>query len=150
MRLEVRKGNIVTETVRGIVNTTNKDLSLKGGEQHCLRRQPCSASECVILHVTVVTSGFIWRPFLYLSRVSGVSGAILKAAGQSVEDECKKLSESALYGMECFDLTAKAAVSPACVCTQVPWMMTGSPLLVVEPFNVISSSTCWGLTHVLR
>nr|XP_023678134.1 poly [ADP-ribose] polymerase 14-like isoform X2 [Paramormyrops kingsleyae] len=52
VRLEVRKGNIVTETVRGIVNTTNKDLSLKGG----------------------------------------VSGAILKAAGQSVEDECKKLS----------------------------------------------------------
>uniref|UniRef100_A0A3B3RJJ2 Poly [ADP-ribose] polymerase n=1 Tax=Paramormyrops kingsleyae TaxID=1676925 RepID=A0A3B3RJJ2_9TELE len=35
-----------------------------------------------------------------ISHVSGVSGAILKAAGQSVEDECKKLSESALYGME--------------------------------------------------
>ncbi|XP_048863184.1 uncharacterized protein parp14rs3 [Brienomyrus brachyistius] len=52
VRLEVRKGNIVTETVRGIVNTTNKDVSLKGG----------------------------------------VSGAILKAAGQSVEEECKKLS----------------------------------------------------------
>ncbi|KAL4635573.1 poly ADP-ribose polymerase 14-like [Arapaima gigas] len=55
VRLEVKKGNIVFETVRGIVNTTNQDLNLKGG----------------------------------------VSGAILRAAGNAVEEECKKLGELA-------------------------------------------------------
>ncbi|XP_064182766.1 protein mono-ADP-ribosyltransferase PARP14 [Anguilla rostrata] len=50
IRIEVKKGDITTETVRGIVNTTNKELNLKGG----------------------------------------VSGAIFRAAGSSVEQECKK------------------------------------------------------------
>ncbi|KAG7463857.1 hypothetical protein MATL_G00181160 [Megalops atlanticus] len=49
VRIEVKKGNITMETVRGIVNTTNKELNLKGG----------------------------------------VSGAIFRAAGLSVEEECK-------------------------------------------------------------
>ncbi|KAG1944967.1 poly [ADP-ribose] polymerase [Pimephales promelas] len=50
VRIEVKKGDITTETVRGIVNTTNRDMSLRGG----------------------------------------VSGAIFKAAGASVEQECQK------------------------------------------------------------
>ncbi|KAI1884919.1 hypothetical protein AGOR_G00214850 [Albula goreensis] len=50
IRVEVKKGDITTETVRGIVNTTNKDLNLKGG----------------------------------------VSGAMFRAAGSLVEEECKK------------------------------------------------------------
>ncbi|XP_067265758.1 protein mono-ADP-ribosyltransferase PARP14-like [Chanodichthys erythropterus] len=50
VRIEVKKGNITNETVRGIVNTTNRDMSLR----------------------------------------KGVSGAIFKAAGASVEQECKK------------------------------------------------------------
>ncbi|XP_067264755.1 protein mono-ADP-ribosyltransferase PARP14-like [Chanodichthys erythropterus] len=50
VRIEVKKGDITNETVRGIVNTTNRDMSLRGG----------------------------------------VSGAIFKAAGASVEQECKK------------------------------------------------------------
>ncbi|XP_035265189.1 protein mono-ADP-ribosyltransferase PARP14 isoform X2 [Anguilla anguilla] len=49
IRIEVKKGDITTETVRGIVNTTNNELNLKGG----------------------------------------VSGAIFRAAGSSVEQECK-------------------------------------------------------------
>ncbi|XP_073769497.1 protein mono-ADP-ribosyltransferase PARP14 isoform X4 [Danio rerio] len=48
--IEVRKGSITTESVRGIVNTTNRDMSRRGG----------------------------------------VSGAIFKAAGASVEQECRK------------------------------------------------------------
>ncbi|XP_076854433.1 poly(ADP-ribose) polymerase family member 14-related sequence 3 isoform X2 [Brachyhypopomus gauderio] len=48
--IEVRKGNITNETVRGIVNTTNDQMNLTGG----------------------------------------VSGAILRAAGPSVEQECQK------------------------------------------------------------
>ncbi|XP_016114535.1 poly [ADP-ribose] polymerase 14-like [Sinocyclocheilus grahami] len=50
IRIEVKKGDITNETVRGIVNTTNMDMSLRGG----------------------------------------VSGAIFKAAGASVEQECQK------------------------------------------------------------
>ncbi|XP_073701331.1 protein mono-ADP-ribosyltransferase PARP14 [Garra rufa] len=50
VRIEVKKGDITNETVRGIVNTTNRDMSLRGG----------------------------------------VSGAIFKAAGASVEQECQK------------------------------------------------------------
>ncbi|KAL1267282.1 hypothetical protein QQF64_032645 [Cirrhinus molitorella] len=50
VRIEVKKGDITNETVRGIVNTTNRDMSLR----------------------------------------SGVSGAIFKAAGASVEQECQK------------------------------------------------------------
>ncbi|KAJ8351599.1 hypothetical protein SKAU_G00230750 [Synaphobranchus kaupii] len=50
IRIEVKKGDITIETVRGIVNTTNKELNLKGG----------------------------------------VSGAIFRAAGSSVEEECKR------------------------------------------------------------
>ncbi|XP_067300743.1 protein mono-ADP-ribosyltransferase PARP14-like [Pseudorasbora parva] len=50
VRIEVKKGDITKETVRGIVNTTNRDMSLRGG----------------------------------------VSGAIFKAAGVSVEQECQK------------------------------------------------------------
>ncbi|XP_030643397.1 protein mono-ADP-ribosyltransferase PARP14 [Chanos chanos] len=50
VRVEVKKGDITTETVRGIVNTTNRDMNLKGG----------------------------------------VSGAIFRAAGNSVELECQK------------------------------------------------------------
>ncbi|XP_077071920.1 poly(ADP-ribose) polymerase family member 14-related sequence 3 isoform X2 [Siphateles boraxobius] len=49
VRIEVKKGDITTETVRGIVNTTNRDMSLRGG----------------------------------------VSGAVFKAAGASVEQECQ-------------------------------------------------------------
>ncbi|XP_056322010.1 protein mono-ADP-ribosyltransferase PARP14-like isoform X2 [Danio aesculapii] len=49
-RIEVKKGSITNESVRGIVNTTNRDMSLRGG----------------------------------------VSGAIFKAAGASVEQECQK------------------------------------------------------------
>ncbi|XP_061089953.1 LOW QUALITY PROTEIN: protein mono-ADP-ribosyltransferase PARP14-like [Conger conger] len=49
IRIEVKKGDITTETVRGIVNTTNNELNLKGG----------------------------------------VSGAIFRAAGSLVEEECK-------------------------------------------------------------
>ncbi|XP_018601869.2 protein mono-ADP-ribosyltransferase PARP14 [Scleropages formosus] len=51
VRLELKKGSIIHETVRGIVNTTNKDLNLTGG----------------------------------------VSGAIFRAAGNTVQEECKKL-----------------------------------------------------------
>uniref|UniRef100_A0A8C1DMJ2 Poly [ADP-ribose] polymerase n=1 Tax=Cyprinus carpio carpio TaxID=630221 RepID=A0A8C1DMJ2_CYPCA len=50
VRIEVKKGDITNETVRGIVNTTNRDMSLRGG----------------------------------------VSGAVFKAAGASVEQECQK------------------------------------------------------------
>ncbi|KAI2647983.1 Protein mono-ADP-ribosyltransferase PARP14 [Labeo rohita] len=50
VRIEVKKGDITNETVRGIVNTTNRDMSLRGG----------------------------------------VSGAIFKAAGASVEQESQK------------------------------------------------------------
>ncbi|XP_035265187.1 uncharacterized protein LOC118223123 isoform X3 [Anguilla anguilla] len=49
IRIEVKKGDITTETVRGIVNTTNNELN----------------------------------------RKRGVSGAIFRAAGSSVEQECK-------------------------------------------------------------
>uniref|UniRef100_A0AAY5KJC8 Poly [ADP-ribose] polymerase n=1 Tax=Esox lucius TaxID=8010 RepID=A0AAY5KJC8_ESOLU len=49
--IEVKKGNITQETVRGIVNTTNSTIDL----------------------------------------TAGVSGAILKAAGQTVVDECNAL-----------------------------------------------------------
>ncbi len=31
VRIEVKKGDITNETVRGIVNTTNRDMSLRGG-----------------------------------------------------------------------------------------------------------------------
>ncbi|XP_060785283.1 protein mono-ADP-ribosyltransferase PARP14 isoform X3 [Neoarius graeffei] len=48
--IEIKKGNIITESVRGIVNTTNKEMNLTGG----------------------------------------VSGAIFKAAGPFVQQECKK------------------------------------------------------------
>ncbi|XP_051998490.1 LOW QUALITY PROTEIN: protein mono-ADP-ribosyltransferase PARP14-like [Xyrauchen texanus] len=51
VRIELKKGDITIETVRGIVNTTNSEMSLK----------------------------------------EGVSGAIFKAAGSSVEQECKNL-----------------------------------------------------------
>ncbi|XP_007232471.3 protein mono-ADP-ribosyltransferase PARP14-like isoform X2 [Astyanax mexicanus] len=49
VRIEVKKGNITNETVRGIVNTTNNQMNL----------------------------------------TSGVSGAIFKAAGPSVQQECQ-------------------------------------------------------------
>ncbi|XP_061089954.1 protein mono-ADP-ribosyltransferase PARP14-like [Conger conger] len=49
IRIEVKKGDITTETVSGIVNTTNNELNLK----------------------------------------AGVSGAIFRAAGNLVEEECK-------------------------------------------------------------
>lgn len=29
--IEIKKGNIITESVRGIVNTTNKEMNLTGG-----------------------------------------------------------------------------------------------------------------------
>ncbi|KAL7881372.1 hypothetical protein AOLI_G00082200 [Acnodon oligacanthus] len=50
VRIEVKKGNIINETVRAIVNTTNNQMNL----------------------------------------TSGVSGAIFKAAGPSVQQECQK------------------------------------------------------------
>ncbi|XP_076119600.1 protein mono-ADP-ribosyltransferase PARP14 isoform X2 [Alosa pseudoharengus] len=49
VRIQVKKGDLTQETVKGIVNTTNADMSLKGG----------------------------------------VSGAIFRAAGTSVEQECQ-------------------------------------------------------------
>ncbi|KAI4899304.1 hypothetical protein NFI96_022821, partial [Prochilodus magdalenae] len=52
VRVEVKKGNIANETVRAIVNTTNREMDLK----------------------------------------TGVSGAIFRAAGPSVEKECRNLS----------------------------------------------------------
>ncbi|XP_035630002.1 uncharacterized protein parp14rs3 isoform X2 [Oncorhynchus keta] len=51
VRIELRKGNITQETVRGIVNSTNADISFTGG----------------------------------------VSAAIIKAAGNAVEQECKTI-----------------------------------------------------------
>ncbi|XP_066543456.1 poly(ADP-ribose) polymerase family member 14-related sequence 3 isoform X2 [Amia ocellicauda] len=57
--VEVKKGDITKETVRGIVNSTNHGLNLKGG----------------------------------------VSGAIFKAAGSSVEDECKAHGKQADDGV---------------------------------------------------
>ncbi|XP_036401797.1 protein mono-ADP-ribosyltransferase PARP14 [Megalops cyprinoides] len=59
VRIEVKKGNITMETVRGIVNTTNKELNLKGG----------------------------------------VSGAIFRAAGQSVEEGCKMFGPQGVDGV---------------------------------------------------
>nr|XP_046225291.1 uncharacterized protein LOC124048492 isoform X1 [Oncorhynchus gorbuscha] len=51
VRIELRKGNITQETVRGIVNSTNADISVTGG----------------------------------------VSAAIIKAAGNAVEQECRTI-----------------------------------------------------------
>ncbi|KAF4086741.1 hypothetical protein AMELA_G00087870 [Ameiurus melas] len=48
--IEIKKGNIINESVRGIVNTTNKEMNL----------------------------------------TTGVSGAIFRAAGSSVQEECKQ------------------------------------------------------------
>ncbi|MGH0142107.1 UNVERIFIED_CONTAM: hypothetical protein FKN15_041281 [Acipenser sinensis] len=68
----IKKGDITTETVKGIVNSTNTSLNLNSVRCQALMSYVCTA---------------------------GVSGAIFKAAGSSVQDECKALGSQPADGL---------------------------------------------------
>lgn len=92
MKVKVVCGDITKEKTDAIVNSTNSSLDLNSGKiplpQFQLSNQP---------NIPDIIASYRSSAEDYthvLSHSAGVSGAILKAAGQTVVDECKALGMS--------------------------------------------------------
>ncbi|XP_048050723.1 uncharacterized protein LOC125270803 [Megalobrama amblycephala] len=97
VRIEVKKGDITNETVRGIVNTTNRDMSLRGGVSGAIFKtagasvkQECKKHGPLQNDVAAVTSGGNLHCDVIIHMVGPHSAAEVRSRVKNVLERCEE------------------------------------------------------------